>query len=131
MKRKRISQRILCQSLWSLKPTKKSINSESKPALRIYSLLAILRSNKSQRKIYDNERILQITGYDTEFIQIDSFEYPPAVILTPNQILNWEVESPETIKIENFAILKCLAPIPEYVLIGVPDASVIKQSLKD
>lgn len=86
----------------------------------------MLPLRKSQRIFLFIKRILQITGYDTEFIQVDSFEYPPSVILTPNQILNWEVESPESIKIENFAILKCLAPMPDYVIVGVPDVTVIK-----
>ena len=53
------------------------------------------------------------------------------MILTPSQILNWEVESAELLKIENFAILRILQPIPDYVIIGVPDATVIKQELRD
>lgn len=53
------------------------------------------------------------------------------MILTPNQVLNWEVESSEVLKIEDFALLKCINPIPDYVIIGVPDSSVIKQDLRE
>jgi len=35
------------------------------------------------------------------------------------------------LKIEDFAILKCLHPVPDYVIIGVPDSSVIKPDLRE
>lgn len=63
--------------------------SDDKQELRIFFRLATLHCSKNQRKFHSIDRVLQITGYENEFIQIDNFEYPPSVILTPNQVFNW------------------------------------------
>ena len=62
---------------------------ESKLKHKIYLLIVILLFNKNQRKYILIFSELQITGYSTEYFQIDDFYYPPCVILTPNQVLNW------------------------------------------
>ena len=66
------------------------MNSDDKQELKISFLSVTLHCNKNQRKIFIYLcRVLQITGYESDFIQIDNFEYPPSIILTPNQVMNW------------------------------------------
>jgi uncharacterized protein len=44
--------------------------------------------------------------------------YPPSMIIFRNQLLVWEVLSIEQLTIDDFIILKYIAPKPVYVIVG-------------
>ena len=93
-------------------------NSGNKQNQRQYFHLVIHHWIRSQRNPSIRYSNLHIGFYSEEAIEVDGFNYPPSIIISPNQILNWELRSMDEVTIEHFKIIEVVFPPPTYLIIG-------------
>lgn len=56
--------------------------------------------------------------------------YPPSLVITPYQVLVWEVRSAKDITLKHFDIARIIAPKPDHIVIGVQNIEDLDQRIK-